>query len=50
MSISTEDGQMVFPTVIPKSVVEGLGLPSLGNCSFTMVDGSQAKEDDNDGQ
>ena len=27
-------------TVIPKSVVEGLGLPSLGNCSFTMVDGT----------
>lgn len=27
-------------SVIPKSVVEGLGLPSLGNCSFTMVDGT----------
>lgn len=27
-------------TVIPKSVVEGLELPSLGNCGFTMVDGS----------
>lgn len=27
-------------TIIPKSVVEGLGLPSLGNCSFTMVDGT----------
>ena len=27
-------------TVIPKSIVEGLGLPSLGNCGFTMVDGS----------
>lgn len=27
-------------TVIPKSVVEGLGLPSLGNCYFTMVDGT----------
>ena len=27
-------------TVIPKTVVEGLGLPSLGNCSFTMVDGT----------
>ena len=27
-------------TVIPKSVVEGLGLPSLGNCGFTMVDGT----------
>ena len=25
-------------TVIPKSVIEGLELPSLGNCSFTMVD------------
>ena len=24
-------------TVIPKSVVEGLGLPSLGTCGFTMV-------------
>ena len=27
-------------SVIPKYVVEGLGLPSLGNCSFTMVDGT----------
>ncbi len=27
-------------TVIPKSVVEGLDLPSLGKCSFTMVDGT----------
>ena len=27
-------------TVIPKSVVEGLGLPSLGNFGFTMVDGT----------
>ena len=27
-------------TVIPKSVIEGLELPSLGNCSFTMVDGT----------
>ena len=30
-------------TVIPKSVVEGLELPSLGNCSFTMVDGTPLK-------
>lgn len=30
-------------TVIPKSVVEGLGLPSLGNCDFTMVDGTPLK-------
>ena len=30
-------------TVIPKSVVEGLGLPPLGNCSFTMVDGTPLK-------
>lgn len=27
-------------TVIPKMVLEGLGLPSLGKCSFTMVDGT----------
>lgn len=27
-------------TVIPKSVADGLGLPSLGSCGFTMVDGS----------
>lgn len=27
-------------TVIPMSVVESLELPSLGNCSFTMVDGT----------
>ena len=27
-------------SVIPKAVVDGLGLPSLGNCGFTMVDGS----------
>ena len=27
-------------TVIPKSVVQGLGLPVLGNCCFTMVDGT----------
>ena len=27
-------------TVIPKSAVESLDLPSLGNCSFTMVDGT----------
>lgn len=27
-------------TVIPKSVVKGLELPSLGHCSFTMADGS----------
>ena len=27
-------------TIIPKSVVEGLGLPSLGNWSFSMVDGT----------
>lgn len=27
-------------TVIPKSVVEVLVLPSLGNCGFTMVDGT----------
>ena len=27
-------------TVIPKMVMEGLGLPSLGKCSFTMVDGT----------
>ena len=30
-------------TVIPKSVVEGLELPLLGNCSFTMVDGTPLK-------
>ena len=30
-------------TVIPKTVVEGLDLPSLGNCSFTMVDGTPLK-------
>ena len=30
-------------TVIPKSVVEGLELPSLCNCSFTMVDGTPLK-------
>ena len=30
-------------TVIPKNVVEGLGLPSLGNCCFTMVDGTPLK-------
>ena len=27
-------------TVIPKSVVEGLELPSFGKCSFTMIDGT----------
>lgn len=27
-------------TVIPRTVVKGLGLPSLGNCGFTMVDGT----------
>ena len=27
-------------TVIPKNVVNGLELPSLGSCSFTMVDGT----------
>ena len=27
-------------TIIPKTVVEGLGLPSLGNWNFSMVDGS----------
>jgi predicted aspartyl protease len=27
-------------TVIPKPVVEGLELPSLGTCCFTMVDGT----------
>ena len=27
-------------TVIPKSVVNGLELPPLGSCSFTMVDGT----------
>lgn len=30
-------------TIIPKAVVEGLGLPSLGDCSFTMVDGTPLK-------
>jgi predicted aspartyl protease len=32
-------------TVIPKSVVEGLGLASLGSCCFTMVDGTPLKMD-----
>lgn len=27
-------------TIIPKEVVEGLGLPSLGNWDFSMVDGT----------
>ena len=27
-------------TVVPKSFVKSLGLPSLGKCNFTMVDGS----------
>ena len=27
-------------TIIPKAAVEGLDLPSLGNCSFSMVDGT----------
>jgi len=30
-------------TIIPNSVTEGLGLPSLGNCNFTMVDGTPLK-------
>ena len=32
-------------TVIPKSVVESLELPSLGECSFTMVDGTPLRTD-----
>lgn len=27
-------------TIIPKRLAEGLSLPALGNCSFTMVDGT----------
>lgn len=30
-------------TVIPKSAVKGLELPSLGTCTFTMVDGTPLK-------
>ena len=30
-------------TIIPKAVVEGLGLPSLGYWNFSMVDGSPLK-------
>ena len=27
-------------TIIPRSVLEGFGLPTLGKCGFTMVDGT----------